>query len=228
VSPLLIACLLLSYRRSFWIGAVLGLILILLLGTSAAGRRVLLPATLAIVAAILMLGSVNFQSQLPVFKRVNSLSASTLEANKEDRYRLDERANVLAAIREHPITGLGMTIPWRATARPLPLETGTEGREYVHFAVLWFWMKLGILGLLAYIGFFAGSMTLAWQVWRRRTEPLLRCFGLASLCGLAGLIVIDTTASFTGVDPRLTVVIGAQVGLLAILARRPRAIQEQH
>src|SRR6185369_9901897 len=41
--PLLVGALLLSYRRSFWIAAVLGLLLVLLLGTSPRGRRVLVP-----------------------------------------------------------------------------------------------------------------------------------------------------------------------------------------
>ncbi len=217
-SPLLVVCLVLSYRRSFWIGAVLGLLLVLLLGISPAGRRLLLPAALGVAAAIWLLGSVNFQSQLPVVKRVTSLAPSRLEANIEDRYRLDERANVLAAIRANPITGLGVTIPWPATAQPLSIEH-EEGRQYVHFAALWFWLKLGILGLFAYIGVMVGSMTLAWQVWRRSREGLLRAFGLASLCGMAGLIAIDTTASFTGVEARFTLLFGLQVGLLGLLAR---------
>jgi O-Antigen ligase len=217
-SPLLVACLLLSYRRSFWIGAVLGLLLTLMLGTSSAGRRLLVPAALGVLAAILLLGSVNFQSQDPIVKRVSSLAPSKLETNIQDSYRIDERANVLGAIGEHPITGLGVTIPWSATVQPLSVEH-EEGRQYVHFAALWFWMKLGVLGLFAYIGVIAGSMLLAWQAWRRSREPLLRAFGLASLCGIAGLVAIDTTASFTGVEPRFTLLFGMQVGLLALIAR---------
>jgi hypothetical protein len=80
-SPLLIACLLLSYRRSFWIASVLGVLLVLLLATSPAGRRMLVPAGLAVAAAIWLLGSIHFQSNLPLVKRVTSLSASNLEAN---------------------------------------------------------------------------------------------------------------------------------------------------
>jgi hypothetical protein len=217
-SPLLIACLALSYRRSFWIGAALGLLLVLVLGTSPTGRRLLLPACFGMAAAIWLLGSINFQSQLPLAKRVASLAPAKLEANLQDRYRLDERANVLGAIREHPLTGLGVTIPWPADVQPLSVEH-EEGRQYVHFAALWFWLKLGVLGLFAYVGVLLGSMTLAWQVWRRSREPLLSVFGLASLCGLAGLVAIDTTASFTGVDARFTVLFGAQVGLLALLVR---------
>lgn len=218
-SPLLIACLLLSYRRSFWIASVLGLLLVLLLGTSPAGRRLLIPAALAVAGAIWLLGSLHFQSNLPVVKRVNSLSLGTLEANSEDRYRTDERANVLAEISAHPISGLGVGVPWQATAVPLSVEH-EEGREYVHFAALWFWLKLGVLGLCAYVGLIVGSMVLAWQAWRRTLHPWLSAFALASVCGIAGLIVMDTTASFTGVETRFTLVLAAQLGLLGVLARR--------
>ena len=221
VSPLLAACLVLSYRRSFWIAAVLGLLLVLMLGISPVGRRLLVPAGLGVVVAIWLLGSINFQNQSPIVKRAASLAPSKLEANSEDRYRLDERADVLAEIWAHPIAGLGMTIPWAATAQTLPLEgaAGVEGRQYVHFAALWFWLKLGVLGLCAYVGVMLGSMLLAWQAWRKSGEPLLRAFALASFCGMVGLLVMDTTASFTGVDARFTVLFATQVGLLALIAK---------
>jgi O-antigen ligase len=214
-APLLIASLLLSYRRSFWIAAALAIVLMVMLGLSPLGRRLLAPAIVAIAVAVWLVGSVHFQSQLPIVKRAVSLTPSRVEANVEDRYRLDERANVLGEIKAHPITGLGMTIPWAATARPLPVEH-ENGRNYVHFAALWFWLKLGILGLFAYVGMLGGAVALAWRAWRHSREPALRAFGLASLCGIVGLAVIETTATFTGVDPRFTVLLGAQIGLLAL------------
>ena len=217
-SPLMIACLLLSYRRSFWIAAVLGVLLVLILATSHGGRRALIPAALAVGAAIWLLGSIHFQSNLPIVKRITSLSSSKLEANAEDRYRLDERANVLSEIKSHPITGLGMAVAWQATAAPLSVEH-EEGRQYVHFDALWFWLKLGILGLCAYIGLIAGTLVVAWQAWRASHEPMLRAFALASVCGTAGLVTMDTTASFTGVEPRFTLVFAVQLGLLALLVR---------
>jgi len=218
-SPLLIASLVLSYRRSFWIAAILGLLLVVLFGTSSAGRRMLVPVSLLLAISIWLLGSVGFQSSgSPIVRRFTSLNPSKLEANAQDRYRLDERANVLGAIGEHPVTGLGVTVPWAATFRPLSVEH-SEGRMYVHFAALWFWLKLGILGLLAYVTFIAGAAVLAWQAWRRSREPVLRAFGLASLCAIIGLAAMDTTASFTGVDARFTVLFGAQLGLLGLVAR---------
>jgi hypothetical protein len=45
------------------------------------------------------------------------------------------------------------------------------------------------------------------------------------MCATAGLVVLDTTASFTGVDPRFTVLFGAQLGLLALLRQTAQAQQ---
>jgi hypothetical protein len=217
-SPLLVASLILSYRRSFWIAFGLALVLVLVLGLSPLGRRLLVPTAALVVFAVWLMGSVHVQSQLPIAKRALSLQPSRIEANVEDRYRLDERANVLGEIRAHPITGLGMTIPWTATVRPLPVEH-EGGREYVHFALLWYWLKLGILGMFAYVTILLASLVLAWRAWRTGDEPYLRIFGLVSLCSLVGLAVIETTATFTGVDARFTLVLAVQIGLLALLDR---------
>jgi O-antigen ligase len=219
--PLLIASLLLSYRRSFWIAAVLGLLLVLLLGTSRRGRRVLVPAALLVGLAIWVIGSIEFQTQTPLATRVQSLAPSRLETNAEDRYRLDERVNVIAEIERHPVSGIGLHQEWRASARPLPVEH-VDGRLYVHFALLWWWMKLGILGAIAFVSVLLGALLLAFRTWRNNREPIFRCFGLASMCGVLGLVAVETTASFTGVDARFTVVFATQLGLLAVLQRGVR------
>ncbi len=218
-SPLLVASLVLSYRRSFWIASALALLLVLLLGISPPARRLLVPTAVLVAFAIWLLGSTNFQSsQSPLVRRAESLAPTSLQTNIADRYRLDERANVLGTLKQHPITGLGMKVPWPATFRTPSIEY-ENGRQYVHFVSLWFWLKMGILGLLAYLMLMGGAMLLAWRVWRRHSEQWASVFGLASLCGLAGLMVAETTASFTGVDPRLTVLLSAQIGLLALLSR---------
>ncbi len=218
-SPLLIASLVLSYRRSFWIAGLLGLVLVVILASSLNSRRMLLPIALLIAAAMLGLGTTNLQSSgSPIVRRAASILPSKIEASREDRYRLDERANVLGAIDEHPLTGLGVAVPWSADFAPLSVEH-PNGREYVHFAALWYWLKLGILGLIAYVGILLASGLLAWRVWQGAIEPWARAYGLATLCALVGLAVIETTASFTGVDIRFTALLSVQLGVLMQMAR---------
>jgi hypothetical protein len=224
-APLLVASLVLSYRRSFWIGSVLGAVLVAILALSPSRRRILIPAVVFIAAAFWLADSVNLEAesqsptQSPIVHRIESLEPSKLTSNVEDRYRLDERANVLAAIGRNPIAGAGLFAEWSASTRPLPIEH-EGGRLYVHFDALWFWFKLGILGLLAYLSLLAGTALLSWRVWHSGREPLTRAYGLACLCGVAGLAVIETTGSFTGVDTRFTILLAAQIGGLALLARR--------
>jgi hypothetical protein len=43
-------------------------------------------------------------------------------------------------------------------------------------------------------------------------------FGLASLCGVAGLLAAETTATFVGPELRFSIMLAAQIGALAWLA----------
>lgn len=220
--PLVTASLLLSYRRSFWIGFGLAVVVLVLFGLSPSGRRLILPIGALLAVAIWMLGSVAVQSDGAVAQRLQSLSPTKVTTKPEDRYRLDERANVVAELQRRPISGLGLDVPWRATEQPLPVEVNPE-HTYVHFSVLFWWLKLGALGLAAWIATMASALALSWRVWRRSREPLMRAVGLASLCGVIGLLAIETTGSFTGVDLRFTIAFGAQLGLLAVMARQADA-----
>lgn len=226
--PLLIACLLLSYRRSFWIATVLALLLLALLASSASGRRLFIPAGLLLAVAIWgVSSSANLQnSSSPIVQRVASLTPSKLESNAEDSYRLDERTNVIAEIEAEPVTGLGLLVPWSASHRTLSVEH-ESGREYVHFAALWFWLKLGILGLFAYVAMLAAGVILAVRVWRAGHGPAISAFGLMSATAIVGLAVMETTATFTGVEARFTVVLGTQIGLLALLSMMPAREEAQ-
>ena len=153
-SPLLIACLALSYRRSFWIGAVLGPCCSwCVLGTSPVGRRLLVPAACWRRSRRSGCSDRSTSSRsCPLVKRVASLSPDKLEANVQDRYRLDERANVLRRDRRTPDHRPRHHDPVaRRRASRCRIEH-EEARQYVHFAALWFWLKLGILGLFAYVG----------------------------------------------------------------------------
>jgi O-antigen ligase len=218
-SLLMAASLALSFRRSFWIGVALAVLLVIVLGLSPLGRRLLVPVVLLTVVGVWAIGSVGFQTaQAPLLDRAASLKPSKIEANAEDRYRLDERANVLAELRRRPVTGLGLAVPWSSAARPLGVEH-EGGREYVHSIALWYWLKLGLLGLVAYGALMLAACVLAARIWRRHRDPLMRAVGLGSLGALVGLVVIETTGSFTGVDLRFTVLMGVLLGLLAWLHR---------
>ncbi|HST56495.1 MAG TPA: O-antigen ligase family protein [Solirubrobacteraceae bacterium] len=232
-TPLVFLSLLLSYRRSFWLAVLAAAPVVLAVCARRTTRHLMIPA-LAAIGVVLWLtisAGVVTEVQGPLATRVQSLSPSKLSANAEDRYRIDERRNVLADVREHPFTGLGLAVPW--TQRyPLGIQH-PGGQLYVHMAVLWWWSKLGMLGLCAYIALMGTIMWQGFRLWFSREDPLIRLGAMAAATGVLGLMTAETTASFTGVDPRLTPVLGAVAGLLAaagrVAARSKRArLQAEH
>jgi hypothetical protein len=210
-----LAALVLSFRRSFWIGAALGLVLVLLFATGRRGGRVLLPGVIIFaitgVLAFAVLGSGN--SSNPVVARGKALSPSAIQLNADDRYRIEERRNVLHDVLQRPVFGLGIGVPWVAN-RAISLDF-QGARQYTHFLPLWYWMKMGILGLIGYAWLMATGFYMAFSLWRQHPDGLHRSIGLAGFAGLAGLMVVETTASFTGVDVRFSMIVGAALGWLA-------------
>ncbi len=218
-APLALTSLLLSYRRSFWIGASVGLVLVVLLGSGRFGRRVVLPliVVVSIGLALTLSGHVVTEQQSPLIKRAQSLDPTKLKTNKEDRYRIDERRNVLADIADHPVTGIGLGRGWQER---YPVSVERKGsRDYVHFAALWYWLHLGILGLAAYLWLFGAAIMTGYGLWKRGPEPWLRAIGLGFVGSLTALMIAETTASFTGIELRATIVVGAALGLLAAARR---------
>jgi O-antigen ligase len=216
-TPLLVLSLALSFRRSFWIGAALGILLVFLLASKPVGRRIAVVAAVLLGLAAWTVSLQPVQTETPIVERARSLQPSEVESNAQDRYRLDELRNVTAAIRREPITGLGLGGEWAAT-HPLGIEH-ENGRGYTHVVALWWWMKLGILGLIAYLSLMGTLLAMGWQVWRRSADPLQSAAGLGIFCGLLALGIVETVGSFTGVDPRFTTLVAGVAGLLAVMRR---------
>ena len=190
--------LVLAFRRSFWIGLVLGMVLVVLVASGKRGRPwVVLGGALVIAGGALMLnagGATN--SDNPVIQRAE------IRDDAEDRYRLDEQTNVFGEIQRHQWTGIGLGVPWEAR-HPLSLEFGA-GRNYTHVAVFFFWLKLGPLGVLGYFALIVATGALGVRLWRLelRHDPRLAAAGLALAIGVLALAVVELTGTFTGASDR--------------------------
>jgi hypothetical protein len=219
VGPVAVAVLLLSFRRNFYLALVLCVILLILVVTGRQGRALLIPAIAAVVLALWLgfsaLGAT--ESNSPVLERVQSLSPTSIELRAYDRYRIDEQRNVLAEIERQPLTGLGLGVPWQArypVAVALP-----GGQQYVHGTVLWYWLKLGILGVIAYFWLMLAAVRLGMRLWRNAADDLTRLAGLTLAIGLIGLMAAETSGAFLGVQARLTVLVGTALGWLVAADR---------
>ncbi len=216
VSALALTSLLLSYRRSFWIATIAALLIVVLVGAGPLRWRVALPGVAVLVAALWLTLNSNVVGDVsgPIATRAASIAPTKIEANAQDRYRTGERKNVLADLRANPVTGLGVAVPW--TGRYPPSLDRPGSRDYVHFTALWWWLKLGLIGLISYLWLVAASSWAAYRVWRDAADPWLRALGLGLLGGLVGLALAETTGAFTGVTTRFSVTIAVVLGLLAV------------
>jgi len=212
-APIAFLALLLSYRRSFWIAAVFALILVVIIASRRRGRAVIVVAGVALAltfAAVFTVGT-SETSTKPLVKRAQALSPSGMQANRGDRYRNDERRNVIANIEEHPLTGIGLGVPWKVQE---PLAESHD-RRYVHFALLWFWLAFGPLGVIAYLALMGTGLWTAVTVWRRHPDSVVQIGAIACFGAIVAIVIVELTAAFTSIEPRFSLILGAGLGWLA-------------
>ncbi|HKO39257.1 MAG TPA: O-antigen ligase family protein [Solirubrobacterales bacterium] len=213
--PITLLALLLSYRRSFWIAAILTIVLVVIIASRRRGRAVFaigaVAVALALVATTTIPDSSDSAQPSPIAERAQTLTPSGIGSNRGDRYRIDERGNVVENLKDHPLTGAGLGVEWEVHQ---PLAEAHD-RRYVHFAFLWYWLALGILGAIAYALLLGSSLWTGTQVWRRHPDPVVQVCAIAAFGAFLALGVVELTATFTGVEDRSTILVGGLLGWLA-------------
>lgn len=212
-APLALLALVLSYRRSFWIAAAFGLVVVVMIASRRRGRAMVALAGLAVLltlGATMLVGSSD-RSASPLAERVQTLSPGGIGTNRGDRYRIDERRNVIENVERNPLTGIGLGVPWTVH---YPLAESHD-RRYAHVAVLWYWLSFGPLGVIAYLTIFATALWAALRIWRRHPDAYVQIAALTCFAGILALLVVELTATFSGVEARTSLVVGAVLGWLA-------------
>jgi O-antigen ligase len=148
---------LLSFNRNMVVGLVAGL--------AAAGvfslrkRRLVIGAV--VLAAMLLVGVAytgGGSSSGPVVQRFVSLAdpAARSAALEDRRY---ENGLALAAIARSPVFGIGWGTEYGATAvRVFEGIVAGRNRDWIHNQYLASWMRMGILGLVAFVGLISGTV----------------------------------------------------------------------
>lgn len=217
--PLALACLLLSYRRSFWLATLLCLALVLVLAAGSTGRRVVVPAliVLAFGGFFALRAGIGPTFSGPLAERARSIDPSKVRINEQDRYRLAERRNVMAEIERRPLTGIGMAVEWSGRY-PVPFSY-SFGRLYVHLAALWWWLHCGVLGLIAYVWLLAAGVASGLRTFRRHPDAVIGIGALTCGIGLVGFAVVELSATIAGPEERGSLLLGLILGFLACAAR---------
>lgn len=204
--------LILSLRRGFIVATAVTLPLAAIASIGKGRRSVFVLATavvaIGVVLAALVVPSGSAVTDVPGARAVEDLQATR---STGDEYRVAERRNVLRNIGSSPLYGIGFGMRWRLY-EPLPADFRGY-QDYVHIAALWYWLKMGVLGLVAYLAWLVAAAWAGLRAWRRSAARPLRAFGLASGLGIVGLAIVETTATQTGVDARLACLVAICIGI---------------
>ena len=221
-APLVLASFLLGQRRSFWLAAALVLMLAVVIASRRSTRRILLPAV-GLAAVLVYLAAATGLTgpvQGALIARATSITPTKVTTNEQDRYRLAELHNVWPAITRQPVEGLGIGVPWPERA-PLPFEFAFN-HYFTHFAVLYWWMTCGLIGVAAYLLLMGTTVVAGLRLWWRAREPLERLTSLALGLGAVGLAVVELTTTVVSNDPRGTAVFATAIGILAVIHQLAR------
>jgi len=148
LSSLLVA---LSFRRGYWLIWVLGVGTVSLLGVRRAGvQRAAVPlamASIVIIGSVIAFGTGNLALRLASFDpdadaRTNAFAATTSD-------HVNDIADAMDVIWASPITGLGMGVTYQTNR----ISAWKTESFVVHSAPVHVWLKFGVLGLIAYLGF---------------------------------------------------------------------------
>ncbi|TMF74750.1 MAG: O-antigen ligase family protein [Chloroflexi bacterium] len=149
----------------------------------------------------------------------SSLSARDLASNW---WRELENANIAYTIRQLPLTGVGLGQEYLFVREPPQLTNFVYWRYMTHDAVLWVWLKTGILGFFAFWTLVVQTAVVAGRLVRQLPSVDLKLFAIVPLA----LIVIQVV--FSTVDLGLTysrcmIVLGVVLGLTSYLSRLAQA-----
>ncbi len=177
-----LANILLSFRRTAWVG--IGLIFLWIFLTSSASRKLLITG-IALVAlasgASILHERFNGSTGAHGEKHTGLTSDFLNKSGKIDlkHGRFAEIANAMEVANQYALTGLG---PWAVNS---PRVTPQRKSDFVHSSILFVYIKTGIFGMLAYITIFIAYIKWWFKVRKRSWRSnYYKALGDSFFCGL--------------------------------------------
>jgi hypothetical protein len=180
-------CIMLSYRRTAWIGFVLALIVVML---RFPGRRRL---QLMAAGAPLMAGALAVVAlkRLSQTKGAGEGVASLFYDMQSRRFgaeseRVLELKLALADFLAHPVTGIGSWGRYTGYQR-ISWQANTEGGQFIHSGVLHLGLKSGLIGLVLLLGTAWAFLHVSRRA-LRELPPEFIALGTAGVAGIAFML----------------------------------------
>jgi O-antigen ligase len=207
-----------SFNRNMWVGIVLGLALMSVLGGARIRNRiaVAIAVLVAAVGLFVVFGSSASSDRVvsPIVKRGATLFSpdqTTREGSLQDRAKETERA--WASFEEHPLLGVGAGASFGIITRQ-PISSGSftigvkpEPQLFLHNQYLYLLLIAGLPGLIAFLLFLGNPVALAWRRFPR--DPEIVACGV----GIALIMVSSVVAIYFTVDD-MTAMLGLLTGVI--------------
>jgi hypothetical protein len=197
--------LILTYERTFWVAAVLGMLFAILRSGRGKRAKALVAGVVSVSFLLAMLAILSPTDFTAARERL--LSLGQYSNDNSVRTRLLETNHVIAAIDRSPVlgSGLGATIFWGQAWNDVP----PEATWYAHNGYLWVAWKMGVAAAALLF------LLLAWAVFARPPpgeEPLAKTLRVGSQGALFALLLSSLTfPSFNALE--ITSVMGVLVAL---------------
>ena len=214
------ASLVLSFNRNMWVGMTAGLVLLLVVGDVATRRRLVGSlAGLAAVGLVLAVAGARLERDSPLYpiaQRATTLfdpGATTKESSLEERGT--ENRHAVAALKEHPVLGVGPGAPFGAVGTFRVGNTQIRAPQlFLHNQYLYLLLAGGLPALLAFLVFVGRVLE---GVWRHLEDRELLAIGVGMVMTLLSALVM---ISFAAPAPAAT--IGLLGGAAIVMGRSPR------
>lgn len=180
--------LLLTFERTFWIAAVVGILVVTAKATSTQRLRALLlmpPAVVVFFAALALFAPAELTTA-----RERLLSVGQYGTDKSVRYRIVESQHVVSQIRQHPIlgSGLGASIYWGQPWSQVPPRSQT----FSHDSYLWLGWKIGVPAAILIVALFGMAIASRGPP---KEDALRRSIRSGAQAALLSLAIISVTFS---------------------------------
>lgn len=221
--PIMLFTLLASERRAGFIAMIIGFLvfaLILLFKERRAFAIYVVPVLLGAALYFPLFWNATGMLGQPA-RAVRSLSQPDARDAASNLARVLETINVGANIEASPLFGLGFGREYAFIVSVPDLSWWPLWHFVAHNNVLWLWLKLGILGFIAFFVVMGVAVARGVQLARTLTVPELRTFAAIATVGIVAVLVFSYVdiALVTG---RVTVFLGVLLGTLAVLERVQR------
>lgn len=223
LAPILLFTLVASERRSGIIVFIVGTIVIAVT-TLFVRRKAFIVAALPMLA-IIVLYLAAFWNASGILgqpaRAIKSLYAPDPRDAASNLYRVLETYNIDITIHSDPVLGVGFGRPFIMAAAVADLSWWPFWHYETHNAVLWVWLKTGVLGYILFWTMIGGALSRAAFAAKRLLDPTLRCAALFCLVAIVGTVVF-AYVDLGLVSGRVMTLLGTVLGILAVVERIDR------